>query len=278
MREINNVRAPIAQHTIAIEVEGAPIEWMIQLVERFHLRRPAPEIPVQRLGLFLGLGECGDAAVFIHEKQARRFPRIDLVDAVQRAGFEQLRKLHRSARGVALITHLCDHAEFLFRLHQQIRLAIGMRQGFLHVHVFAHGHRQHGRWEVCVIGCHHCYGIDVLAHLFEHHTEICKLLHARVAFEVGVHAARAEINIGKRHRRGGAIGGPAGNHSGGTATDAHAPEIHPLTRWLFALARAAGGQVGGQEGETESGCRRFLQKVATLCVLHGPSMTSLGQD
>ena len=57
MREINNVRAPIAQHTIAIEVEGAPIEWMIQLVARFHLRRPAPEIPVQGLGLFLSLGE-----------------------------------------------------------------------------------------------------------------------------------------------------------------------------------------------------------------------------
>ena len=177
-----------------------------------------------------------------------------------------------------MIAHLRDHAEFLLRLHQQIRLAIGMRQGFLHVHVFAHGHRQHGRWEVCVIGCHHCYGIDVLAHFFEHHAEIGKLLHARVAFEVGVHAARVEIHIGKRHRRGGAIGGHAGNHSGGPPPHAHAPEIHPLTRRLFALGRAAGGQIGGQEGEAESGGRRFLQKVATRCVLHGPSMTSPGQD
>ena len=104
-----------------------------------------------------------------------------------------------------------------------------------------------------VVGSGHGNGVNVLAHLVEHFPEVVELFDIGILFDGG--AAPLKIDITKSDRRGVAFVTMPANDRDSPASDANAPEVNPLARWLLGIVlRPCAGEVGRDEGEPK--CRR----------------------
>ena len=73
---------------------------------------------------------------------------------------------------MALVPHLGDHSAPGSQVDQALALTEGVRQRLLHIDRLAQRHRQHRGTEMGVIGSGNQYGINLIRHLLQHHTEI----------------------------------------------------------------------------------------------------------
>ena len=116
MRKINNVRPPIAQHPIAVEVKGTPVKRMVFITKGHHFSRSAPKIIIQGLRNPHLIWIDRNTFVFIHEPERRRLECLNLHNVLRDTGFDHLPKLHCAARGVALISHLRNDTIFFLSM------------------------------------------------------------------------------------------------------------------------------------------------------------------
>jgi len=179
--KVDDVAAPVAEHSTAIEVEAAPIEGVEETVEVLHFLRPAPEVPgLKGFGNGLCFGVTFDAFFGIHEPESSAFPGFDFDDVINHSGGEHALELFRTAGGVTLVTHLGDDAEFFLTADEDFGFFEGVGQGLFDIDVLAKGHGLNGGGEVGVVGSGDGDGVDVIAHLVEHLAEVVE------AFGIGM--------------------------------------------------------------------------------------------
>ena len=153
-------------------IEAAPVPGGVGRIVWPHLGRADEEIPVKGLGdLYAALG--------LHESlwpDRTVSPRMHLVHVSDHAGPDPLGELAAVIEGIALVAHLGGHLVFLGQFGQQSGLIDRMRQGFLDIDMLAQSHGVGGDDGMGVVRCGHNDGVDVLAHLVEHHPPVLETL------------------------------------------------------------------------------------------------------
>ena len=238
--KVDQVRAPVAQHACAEKIKSTPIEGMIEPAKGHFRHRAAPEVVIERFGDRLGLGIFTNTFCRIHEPKCGGLIGFDFDNVFNRTGLTQLLELSCARRAVPLITHLGDHAIFLFRLNQQLRFAEGMGKGFLDIDVLAALHRFNGLHEVHMVGCNDTDCIDIIAHLIEHDTVVGELTHTGKRIEHALFLP-LEIDIAKGDWLCGTVFAEFRDHAFCASTDTDTGEIDAL----------AGGKVPRCVGFTE---------------------------
>ena len=172
--EVGGVAGHVAHRAGTVIPPAAPLEGMITGIVRPHFGRSDEGIPIHMIRHGLLRQTLG------HSRSLRPHgavgPHVAFLDLANGAGPQRLHALaHASARG-ALVAHLRAN---LVLLRHQPHLACfphGMSQRLLAIHVDALVHRADGGRRVGVIRGGNGAGIDVLAHLVEHLTEVGELL------------------------------------------------------------------------------------------------------
>ena len=85
MCKVDEVRAPVTQHTGSIEKKSTPIEWMIEPAKGHLRHRAAPEVVIERFGDRLAFGIFADTSTRIHEPKGGGLIRFDFDDVLNRA-------------------------------------------------------------------------------------------------------------------------------------------------------------------------------------------------
>ncbi len=161
-----------------------------------------------------------------------------------------------------LIAHLGDDPVFLLRLHQHLGFLEAVCQWLFDIDVLAALHGRYRRRVVRVVRCRYADGVDVIAHLIEHHPEVLELLDVWKLFEVFSDAAGTEVDVGEGDGLGISLRTDSGDHAIGAASGTDAAQVDPLAgRHVALCVGTAQRQIGRHEGEPECSSG-FLDEIS----------------
>ena len=194
---IQNMCTPVTQRTHTEVIPTTPLSHVIIMVIVMMLHYPQPGIPIHCFRNRFSHRHMLDIRIPSVPTTRRVHMSGDSCYILYQTSFFPCLELEIIGFGMSLVTHLCDHAIFLFTAHHQFYFLESTRHRFFNIYMFAVGHCLDCDREMGMVGNPHRHSIDLIRHLIEHLTEILITGNFREHGDQFLRMLRPHIHIAK---------------------------------------------------------------------------------